>query len=160
VKKRIQFPLFEVMMIVIMFSIMAILALPKFVDVGIEARIKTLNGVALNISSVNRLLYSRALIKGVQNKPLQATDILGEKDAGAYLVYGELRAQEDDLKLFLDNDVIQYSQTNKQGEIRLFLDSFENDKCYLDYYQAKEKLMPNGQTAIVKASYKIKRSGC
>ena len=159
-KKRIEFPLFEAMMIIILLSVMAIIALPKFVDVGIEMRIKALNGVALNISSVNRLLYSRALIKGVQGNALQATEILGEKDADAYLVYGEIRATEEDLALFLENDSIEYSKTKRKGVIRLFLDRFKSDKCYVEYQQAKQKMMSDGKTKIIGATYKVKATGC
>ncbi|GLS90421.1 hypothetical protein GCM10007916_14880 [Psychromonas marina] len=159
-KKRIEYPLFEYVVIIILLFVVAIFALPKFIDVGIEARIKALNATVLSISSVNRMLYSRALIKGVQENALQTTDILGEKDAGAYLIYGELRAQEKDLQRFLDSDLIEYAPTNKEGVIRLYLDRFKNDACYLDYQQAAQKMMPNGRVAIQKATYRVKSTGC
>lgn len=159
-KKRIEFPLVEMMLIIILLSILAFFALPKFVDVGIEARIKSLNATVLSISSLNRMLYSRAVIHGVQDNALQSTDALGEKDAGAYLVYGELRAQEKDLKHFLESDLVEYVATNEEGVIRLYLDSFKNDACYLEYHQATQKMMPDGQGAIQKARYRVKSTGC
>ena len=159
-KKRIEFPLAEMMLIVILLSILAFFALPKFVDVGIEACIKSLNATVLSLSSVNRMLYSRAVIKGVQNNALQSTDSLGEKDAGAYLVYGELRAKESDLKRFLEGDLVEYAATNESGVMRLYLDSFKNDACYLEYQQATQKVMPDGQVMIQKALYRVKSTGC
>jgi len=160
VKKRIEYPLFEFVVIIILLFVLAIFALPKFIDVGIEARIKALNTTVLSISSVNRMLYSRALIKGVEDNELQKTDILSETDAGAYLIYGELRAQEKDLKRFLDSDFIEYAQTDKPGVIRLYLDRFKNDACYLDYQQATTKMLANGRIAIQKATYRVKSTGC
>jgi len=160
VKKRIEFPLLELMLIIILLSVLVIFSFPKFVQVGIEARIEALNTTVMNLQSVNRLLYSRALIKGFQNNSLQATEALGEKDAGAYLVYGELRANEADLKRFLESDFIEYATINKMGVIRLYLDSKKNDACYVDYQQAKQEKTLDGQMIIQKASYEIKDTGC
>lgn len=158
-KKRIEFPLVELLVVIILLFAIAIFALPKFMDVGTEARIKALNTTALNLGSVNRLLYSRAVIKGVQNKALQTTDIFGEKDAGAYLVYGELRAHPSDLKRFTDSGLIDYVATKQQGKIRLYLDHYQNDACYIDYYQAQQ-VIEEGQQRIQKAHYKVKSTGC
>lgn len=160
VKKPTEYPLFEFVVILILLFVFAIFALPKFTDVGIEARIKALNATVLSISSVNRMLYSRALIKGVEENVLQTTDIFGDKEAGAYLIYGELRAQEEDLKRFLEGEFLEYEETSGQGVIRLYLDHFKNDACYVDYQQAIQKIMPNGQLGIQKATYRVKSTGC
>lgn len=158
-KKRIEFPLVEVLVILILLFVLAIFALPKFMDVGTEARIKTLNMTALSLGSINRLLYSRAVIKGVQNNELQSTDILGEKDAGAYLVYGELRAQVEDLKRFADSGLIEYVPSKQPGKVRLYLDRYKNNGCYIDYQQA-QKFTIGGQVTFQRATYKVKSTGC
>jgi len=160
VKKRIEFPLLELMLIIILLSVFVIFSFPKFVRVGVEARIEALNTTVMSLKSVNRLLYSRSLIKGVHENSLQETKTLGKKDAGAYLVYGELRAQESDLKRFLDSDFIEYSVTKTPGNIRLYLDGEKNDACYVNYQQAKQLKRLDGQTIIQKATYEIKNIGC
>lgn len=160
VKKRIEFPLFELMMIIILLGTLAIFALPKYISISVEARVQTLNATILSLSSANRLLYSRAMIKGVEVNDLQSTDILGEEEQGAYLVYGELRAQKEDLKKFLDGDLIDYSETGQPGVIRLQLRFYKSEACYIDYHQAKPIKLSNEQTVIQKASYKIKSTGC
>ncbi|WP_413700841.1 hypothetical protein ACLKMH_03235 [Psychromonas sp. KJ10-10] len=91
-KKRIEFPLFEMTVIGILVFVLLIFALPKYMDVGREARIKTLNAVALNIDSVNRLMYSRATIKNLQHIPLQHSDVLAGDEVSINLVYGEIVA--------------------------------------------------------------------
>jgi len=159
VKKRIEFPLLELMLIIILLSVLVIVSFPKFIRIGIEARIEALNTTVMNLESVNRLLYSRALIKGLHENALQETKALGAKSAGAYLVYGELRAQEADLKRFLDSDFIEYSLIKAPDSIRLYLDSEKNDACYVDYQQAKQQVR-NGKKIIQKATYKIKNIGC
>ena len=160
VRKRIEFPLFELILIIILLFVLVFFGVPKFMDVGSEARIKTLNAIALNISSVNRLLYSRSVIKNVQHNNLQSTDILGKEDAGAYLVYGELRAQEEDLKQFIDNGLMTYVQGNNLHHIRLYLNNYNNERCYIDYYQAHHINALQGQGSLKRAYSRIKSTGC
>ena len=158
-KKRIEFPIFELLAILILLFALVIFGLPKMMDVGTEARIKTLNATALNILAINRLLYSRAIINGIQKHDLQSTDILG-KDAGAHLVYGELQAHENDLSHYIDSTLFKYSLTQKQGEIRLYFINYQNEFCYITYSQAKQTLTTNGQVSIQPATVKIKSTGC
>jgi len=160
VKKRIEFPLLELLLLIILLFVLAVFAIPKLLDVGSEARIKALNAVALNISSVNRMLYSRAVIKSVQNTPLQGTDVLGEKEAGAHLVYGELRAQQEDLEQYIGNVLFSYETTGKAGEVRLFFDNYKSEACYIVYQQASLIANPVGQDSIQKAFSRIKSIGC
>jgi len=158
-KKRIEFPLVELMLIIMLLSVLVIFSIPKFIEVGVEARIEALHTTVMNLRSVNRLLYSRASIKGVQDSALQETGTLSEKDAGAYLVYGELRAQKKDLQRFLESDFIEYVIIDRAGTIRLYLDGEKNNACYVDYQQAKQQVA-GGRTIIQKATYEIKNIGC
>jgi len=160
VKNRIEFPLFETVLIIILLSVLAIIAFPKFENIGVEARIGALNATVLNLNTLNRLLYSRSVIKGIQDNALQETDIFDTESAGAYLVYGELRAEKEDLKLFLESDLIVYGKGHHLGEVRLYLDSYKNSGCYVEYRQAEKIILPDGQTSIQKATYKVKSSGC
>jgi Tfp pilus assembly protein FimT len=160
VRKRIEFPLFELMIVIILLFILAFVGLPKFMDVGSEARIKALNAIALNLSSVNRLLYSRAVIKNVQQNALQSTDILGGEDVGAYLVYGELRARQDDLKQYIGNNLIDYELEKKENNIRVYFINYKNERCYIDYSQAHQVTSADGEKLIKKARSRIKSTGC
>lgn len=176
-KKRIEFPLFELVLILILLSVLSIVAIPRFIGVGVEARVRALNATVLNLTLVNRLLYSRALIKGVEDNALQSTAIFADNRNGdyfssaqsppppqdsieAYLVYGELRAQEADLQRYLESDLLVYGKHNRPGVIRLYLDIYENNSCYVDYQQAVLKRLADGQHLIQKATYKVKSSGC
>lgn len=159
-KKRIEFPLFELILLIIVLLTLIIFALPKWTDIGTEARIKALNATALNIGSANRLLYSRSVIKNTNKNALQDSNILGEEEAGAYLVYGELRANESDLGLFLDGDFIDYEGTKNEGEIRLYLGGYKNNRCHIIYYQAQQITDVDGQTSIKKAHSRVKSTGC
>jgi hypothetical protein len=128
--------------------------------VGIEARIRALDATVLNLKAINRLLYSRSLIAGIHNNALQATGVLDKNDTGAYLVYGELRAQKNDLQQFLENDSIGYSKTNRSEVLRLYLNHYKTDDCYIDYQQAQKKIMLDGKFAIQRARYTVKSVGC
>lgn len=159
-RKRIHYPLFEFMAIVIFLFLLAVFAIPKFVEVGIEARIRALHSTALNLEAVNRLLYSRAVIKGVHKNALQDTEVFGSDNAGAFLVYGELRAEKKDLQHFLDSNSIQYYKGDSLGGIRLYLDRHKSSGCYIYYHQAVRKKLENGRTSIKKAIYRVRSVGC
>jgi len=160
VKKRIEFPLFELMLIIILLSVLIMFAFPKYESIGREARIRALKATVLNLEVVNRLLYSRAMIKGVHQNALQTTLVLGESDPNAYLVYGELRATGADLKRFLESDLIVYGQVDTENNIRLYLDRFKNNACYVNYQQADQKKSASGQVFIQKATYQVIANGC
>ncbi|MCP4324613.1 MAG: hypothetical protein GY951_00715 [Psychromonas sp.] len=159
-KKRIEFPLVEFLLLIILLFVLVIFAMPKFLDVGSGARIEALNATALNISSVNRMLYSRAAIKNVQNSALQSTDVFGADEAGAYLVYGELRAQQADLELYISNVLIGYESTGRAGELRLFFENYKSEACYIIYYQPSLYTDLSGNFSIKKAFYRVKSTGC
>ena len=131
-KKRIEFPLFELTVIGILLFVLLIFALPKFMDIGREARIKTLYTVAQNLDAVNRLMYSRAVIKHVQNIALQHSSTLGGEEV--YLVYGELRAQQSDLINVAISPLIYFEKTDQSGEIRFYLKNYKNEGCYTRYH--------------------------
>lgn len=159
-RKRIEFPLFELLVIIILMLVLVVFALPKFLDVGREVRINTLNTIALNLSSVNRLLYSRAVIKNIQEVALQSTDILGGQDKGVYLVYGELRAQQSDLQHYINSPLIKYSQNHQPGEIRLYLQNYKSEACYISYYEANLTSIHDSSAVVNGAYYRIKSAGC
>lgn len=159
-KKRIEFPLVELMLLIILIAAIIFFAMPRYLDIGTEARIKSLNAIALNISSVNRLLYSRSVIKNVQLQAEQSSDILGEKDAGVTLVYGELGATKKDLMPYVNSILVNYVKTDKPGAIRLYFDNYRNEACYITYQQAYPEISDDGQTHIKKARYRVKSTGC
>lgn len=160
-KKRIEFPLFEMTVIGILLFVLLTFALPKFVDVGREARIKTLNAVAMNIDSVNRLMYSRAIIKNLQHIALQHSDVLGGDQANVNLAYGEIAAEQSDLINVVSSTLITFEKTQQPGEIRLYLKNHRNEGCYINYQQARTLQDSNTSTPMIKkASYYIQTDDC
>ncbi|MEI6898056.1 MAG: hypothetical protein V5786_11335 [Psychromonas sp.] len=159
-EKRIEFPLFELTVIIVLLLVLVVFSFPKFIEVGIEARIRALHATVLNLKAVNRLLYSRTLIAGREKSILQDAGFLDESDDGTYLVYGELRAQKNDVRHFLESDSLAYSKTKNTEILRLYLDQYKTPDCYIDYQQATGKVMLDGKYAIQRASYTVKTTGC
>jgi MSHA pilin protein MshA len=163
VKKRIEFPLFELVVIGILLFVVLIVALPKFIDVSREARIKTLNAVVQNLEAVNRLMYSRAVIKNVQNVALQHSDVLGGEVINVYLVYGELRAEPVDLMNVTISPLIILEKTKQPGEVRFYLKNYQKEGCYIDYQQAYliNNLRPDSVSPIInRAQYHVNSINC
>jgi len=59
------FTLIEVVMVIVIVSILAAAAIPKFIDLGRSARISALNGVAGSLHSTINMVRAKALANGL-----------------------------------------------------------------------------------------------
>ncbi|QUM76304.1 prepilin-type N-terminal cleavage/methylation domain-containing protein [Moritella sp. 24] len=61
------FTLIELVIVIIVLGILAATAVPKFINIQSDARISTLKGAEGAILSANSLVYSKAVIQGIEN---------------------------------------------------------------------------------------------
>ncbi len=67
------FTLIELVMVIVILGILAAFALPRFADLGGDARVAAVQGIGSNIKSAAAIVHSAALVKGVAGTASGAT---------------------------------------------------------------------------------------
>ena len=65
-KRNAGFTLIELIVVIVILGILAVTAAPKFMNMQGEARISTINGMKASVQSSANLVYSKAIIKGIE----------------------------------------------------------------------------------------------
>ena len=61
------FTLIELVIVIIILGVLAATAVPKFINIQSDARISALKGAEGAILSANNIVYSKAVIQGIEN---------------------------------------------------------------------------------------------
>jgi len=84
------FTLIELVVVIVILGILAATAAPKFIDLTADARTSTLEGVEASVKGASALIYSKAIVKGVQNLPFSSLTLSDDPDGTNpfYISYG------------------------------------------------------------------------
>ena len=72
-KRSAGFTLIELVIVIVILGILAVTAAPKFLNLQSDARQSTLNGMKAAMESASSLVYSKAVLNGIENSPSGAT---------------------------------------------------------------------------------------
>ncbi|PKG80886.1 hypothetical protein CXF85_22550 [Colwellia sp. 75C3] len=139
------FTLIELVVVIIILGILAVTALPKFIDLQEDANTATLQAVEASIKSATAMVYAKSVIKGNNNLTAGAGVVVDINGTDLSIKYGYPRANYlptsakgswDDL-IELDNDA--FSSTMVGGHFIIYLGDTPptelHDKCMLSYKQ-------------------------
>lgn len=68
-KRSAGFTLIELIIVIVILGILAVTAAPKFMNMQGDARKSVLNGMSASIKTAANLVYSKAIIAGVEKQP-------------------------------------------------------------------------------------------
>jgi MSHA pilin protein MshA len=87
-KKQQGFTLIELVVVIVILGILAVTAAPKFIDLSADADKAVLEAASGSLLSGAKLVYSKAIIQGVQNQELTDIDINGDGTTDVEIKYG------------------------------------------------------------------------
>jgi MSHA pilin protein MshA len=114
-KNQKGFTLIELVVVIIILGILAVVALPKFINLQGDARVSTLAGAKAAIQGSNTLVYSKAAIAGEDRKGGADVADRGSVDIGdnvsVVTQFGYLQANSVDILKATDMDASQWELT-------------------------------------------------
>lgn len=139
------FTLIELVVVIVILGILAVTAVPKYINLQADAQTATLEGVKAAMQGASALVYGKSLVKG--NQKLSATNnpkptIILSDGTELDIHYGYPRFIAADWQSILHLDSNDFSMTmTRDAKLIIFLESFESfpsatSDCIVIYQQA------------------------
>ncbi|WP_275661231.1 type II secretion system protein [Vibrio mediterranei] len=108
--KRNGFTLIELVVVIVILGILAVSAAPRFLNLTSDARVSVLKGAQAAVKGMDSLVYSKAVINGVERNGDKAVKIDGKR---VNLINGHLKLDtKNNVAQFLDTDMNYHVKQN------------------------------------------------
>ena len=140
-KRSAGFTLIELVIVIIILGILAVTAAPKFLNLQGDAREATLKGMKAAMESSASIVYSKAVIKGLETSPATAVDDIE-------IAYGYPKATSAGIGATLDfNDADWRPFPSQAGKTYTMTPAGAPSSCTVTYNEAAE----SGKRPVVTA---------
>ena len=155
------FTLIELVVVIVILGVLAVTALPKFINLSADAKIKVIGQIKVSVKSANDLMFLKSKVPSystqpVTNRPdLIDVDLNGDGTFDLRLKWSHLDNTDIEKRIHISDDfVIEYEgidytyigyDNNNNGLTK-------DDNCYFKYTQA--------QSATVAPEYELIIDGC
>ena len=164
-KRSAGFTLIELIIVIVILGILAVTAAPKFMNMQGDARKSVLNGMSASIKTAANLVYSKAIIAGVEKQARQVLAIQGVTGDSTDIAFGYPTAADTGILEVLDAKTSATGANAEWGRGALNGNYFMwptgvatnaataiNAACYIQYTPAT--------SATVPPVYTVKATGC
>ncbi|PLC58197.1 type II secretion system protein [Photobacterium carnosum] len=151
-KKQQGFTLIELVVVIVILGILAVTAAPKFMNLQVDARNASLQGLKGAIQGAAGIVYGKAAIDGVEASSDIKNSTTNAKTAnttGVDLINGYPAATSSGIKLAVNGleDAKEWKEitatgTQKSGINFTFANSSITDSCYVNYAAAESGAAP------------------
>ncbi|WP_068545297.1 type II secretion system protein [Thalassotalea crassostreae] len=145
------FTLIEITIVIVILAVLAATAVPKFLNLESDARAEAVTYVEGVLVSANRIIESKATVKGLTKEANLDARHLDDQFKGkkAKIRYGQMRSQEDTILAFIESDDYTVYQDGNRGNIRIYPKSVYEEyghdiRCYTQYTEAWLSETPDG----------------
>lgn len=101
-KRSAGFTLIELIIVIVILGILAVTAAPKFMNMQGDARKAVLNGMSASMKAAANMVYSKAIIAGVEKKARQVLAIQGVTGDSTDIAFGYPTAADTGILEVLD----------------------------------------------------------
>ncbi|NQZ50713.1 MAG: type II secretion system protein [Moritella sp.] len=139
------FTLIELVVVIVILGILAVTAVPKFINLKDDANTATLQAVEASMKSAIAMVYAKSIIKGNQNLTAGAGVVVDINGSDLSIKYGYPRADYSSVSAkgswedLIDLDASVFSSIIVGGHFVIYIGETPptglNDKCIVGYKQ-------------------------
>jgi MSHA pilin protein MshA len=142
-KRQQGFTLIELVVVIIILGILAVTAAPKFINVQADARTATLNGVKAAMQGANSMIYSKAILAGLNTATNQAVTVAPGVTVTTDFGYLDASNNLTNLKANLEKALDMTFQTLGNDNVVVTTEDFGVRRVSATVF----KIVPKGKTA-------------
>ena len=145
-KRSAGFTLIELVIVIIILGILAVTAAPKFLNLQGDARESTLKGMKAAMESSASIVYSKAVIKGLEDEPTGSVST-GVSGATVTIANGYPTADAAGIGATLDFNDADWDVPSAASKTYILTPKGAPDTCTVTYKEAVSGARPEITTA-------------